>query len=224
MCPSANLHLRNQQQPGRRQIFCPTHGCTDTYASASVLTLHIHRGNHHFGPAQGHAHEHIPPRSPTAPNPQANLRELSSSPPVHPDAFLFNAPEEVVDPDVASQQYPSSSSSNPHQPLRSPSAPLHPSPDADIPQGSPMNVDGDLPSAGTQSSSSQPTSPRGGHSNNLNEQISSVLGSLFVERAALHDDSSSDPPPHNHTGVPVNRNYHPHLNGKLSFLFFTSPT
>ena len=150
MRPSANLHLHNQQQPSQQQISCPTQGCTDTYASASTLTLHIHQGNHHFGPAQGHEHEHIHPHSPTAPNPQADLRELSSSPPVHLDASLFNAPEEVVNPDVTFQQYllsALSSDSSPHQPSRSPSAPLHPSPDADISQGSPMNIDGDLPSA-----------------------------------------------------------------------------
>ena len=80
------------------------------------------------------------------------LKQISESwaAPVHLDASLYNAPEEVVNPDVTFQQYllsALSSDSSPHQPSRSPSAPLHPSPDADISQGSPMNIDGDLPSA-----------------------------------------------------------------------------
>lgn len=64
----------------------------------------------------------------------------------------------------------------------------------------------------------------------LNEQISMMLSSLFEERAHLEEDSSSDKSPHDphdphnlrdNAGVPVSRNYHPHLNGK-SFTHTTS--
>jgi hypothetical protein len=55
------------------------------------------------------------------------------------------------------------------------------------------------------------------------EQLASLMGSMLGERAALFEDSSSSdsqqPNPNDgqrdDAGVPVTRNYHPHLDGML---------
>ena len=51
-------------------------------------------------------------------------------------------------------------------------------------------------------------------------QLASKLSSMLDECGALFEGGSSDNVPHNDTcddaGVPVNRNYHPHLNGVSS--------
>ena len=138
-------------------------------------------------------------------NAHAELRNSSSSPLVHLYNPLFeeledyNASQPRLSPNTASSSTPS------HHVATPPS--------------SPMSTNGNSAPVNTKNPSpSQSTSPQVHTDNNLQEQLASILGSMFEECAALFEDSSSDRPPCDDAGVPIHRNYHPHLNGMLSSL------
>ena len=197
---SNNIRIQNQQTLHHTQrLPCPVQRCTRHFAAARTLTLHIRRGNHSFDTN----HEQTPP-SPTTSNARAELRNSSSSPPVHPYNPLFEELEDY----------------NASQPRLSPNTASSSTPSHHVatPPGSPMSTDGNSAPVNTENPSpSQSTSPQV-HTNDDLEQLASILGSMFEERAALFEDSSSDRPPRDDAGVPVHRNYHPHLNGMLSSL------
>ena len=197
MC-SNNIHIQNQQTLHHTQwLPCPVQWCTHHFATARTLTLYICWGNHSFNTN----HEQTSP-SPMTSNAHAELRNSSSSPPVHLYNPLFedyNASQPCQSPNIASSSTPS------HHVATPPS--------------SPMSTDGNSAPVNTENPSpSQSTSPQVPTNNDLQEQLASILSSMFEEYATLFKDSSSDRPPHDDVGVPIHCNYHPHLNGMLSRL------
>ena len=101
---SNNIHIQNQQTLHHTQwLPCPVQWCTCHFAAARTLTLHIFWGNHSFDTN----HKQTPP-SPMTINAHAELRNSSSSLPVHPYNPLFeeledyNTSQPHLSPNIAS--------------------------------------------------------------------------------------------------------------------------
>lgn len=163
---SFNNHCIQNQQTLHltQQLSCIVQGCTCHFAFASTSTLHVHRRYHTSNTSQ----EHTLP-SPTASNGWAELRNLSSSPPVHPHNPLF---EELEDYNLSQPcLWPNIASS---------STLVH---HIATPLSSPISINRkSTPVNAENSSPSQLTSQSQVHTNDdLQEQIMSILDSMFEE-------------------------------------------